>query len=839
MAGISVPQYEIFKIGTNKLKYSDWNLEITKKEAFQFQELISLFEAQEFRIMANKILEKPINTIDFTQIFIQVVVEKKSDFSRATGKKGITVNGINFRRFVGTTGGLKNNTLLFCNSKYIDELNRLCECKRNPNVKLVPAKYEAYKALTCSASQTICNPNGILVVKDCITQYFADVISLDDGVESNEPIRQLVKNKSLENNVSDGFNLCTIQYMQRVAESLNLDYVPGGVCLRNAWLKGMLYPFPIIEFIEKYNNGNYMIEDIWGNLQDVRECEMILTESSLKLWSAYKNIDEYVEAYKECGYGFSVTKISPHELEEERELNYQYLQSYEFTQDDITELCDPTIQYLKDAMCGDYSSTIKFLGINENVDINSWQSALYTSEYMLGDPYVIDSIHRYIKKKMNDAKIGKLFVKGNYQIASGDPFALMQSICGLEVTGLLKANEVYSKFWIDRNEDEVVLFRSPMTSHNNIRMCKINLSEDCQYWYQYMDTIMIINGWDSFCMAENGEDYDSDLNFSTNNAVLKRRYKLLPAIECVQRNAQKVVVTEKEVKKTNKNGMGNQVGTITNYVTSMKEVQAHFPKGSKEYNELEYRIECGQLYQQAELDKIKGIVATPMPSEWYNLGACGDDKYLQSLCAYRKPYFMIYVYDETKRQYTNYVKESNAKCYALYKCSIQDLYDNYENLDQEKLAFLFWYERKMPVGLGNCSMNQICNYVETQLDGYKSQLHRDSSFDYNVLKVKRRCTEEHRQALKELEQYYRECVATYKAKKQNNDEFDKFYQRKNMMIYFRDKAIELCPNDDERLNIILDMTYGYKGNRQFCWDCIGELIIKRLKELEEEIVYTK
>ena len=25
MAGISVPQYEIFKIGTNKLKYSNWN----------------------------------------------------------------------------------------------------------------------------------------------------------------------------------------------------------------------------------------------------------------------------------------------------------------------------------------------------------------------------------------------------------------------------------------------------------------------------------------------------------------------------------------------------------------------------------------------------------------------------------------------------------------------------------------------------------------------------------------------------------------------------------------------------------------------------------------------
>lgn len=836
MAGISVPQYEIFKIGTNKLKYSNWSLTISKKEAFKYQELISLFEAQEFRIMANKILKKDIKEIDFSQIFMQVVIDKKSDFGRATCKKGVTVNGINYRRFVGTTGGLKNNTLLFCNSQYVDELNELCECKRNKEVPLVPAKYEAYKALTCSASQPICNPNGVLVVRDCITKYYADVISLDDGVESDEPSREIVKNKELENNVSDGFNLCTIEYIQRVGESLGLDYTPSGVCLRNAWLKGMLYPFPIIEFVEKYNNGNYFIKDIWGNIQDIRKCEMIITESSLKLWSAYNSIDEYVNACEECGYGFSVTKISPHVLEERRELNYQYLQSYDFTDEDIEELCAPTIQYLKDAMCGDYSSTIKFLGITDNADVNSWQRALFTSEYMMGDPYVIDSVHRFIKKKMNDAKIGKLFVDGNYQIASGDPFALMQSICGLEVTGLLKADECYSKFWIDKNENEIVLFRSPMTSHNNIRMCNVNSSEECQYWYQYMDTIMIINGWDSFCMAENGEDWDSDLNFSTNNAVLKRRYKLLPAIECVQRNTSKVLVTEKEVLKTNKNGMGNQVGTITNYVTSMMEVQSHFEKGSKEYKELEYRIECGQLYQQNELDKIKGIVAKPMPSNWYNMGACADDRYKQSICAYRKPYFMIYIYDETKRDYKKYIKESNDKCKLIYNCSIQDLYSNKDNLSDEQKEFLFWYEFKMPVGTGECSMNKICRYVESQLDGYKSQLHRNSTFDYNELKVKRRCTEEHRQSLRELEQEYRECVQEYKAQKH----FDKGESNKNRkFLYkkFHEEAMNICPNNDERLNIILDITYGYNGNKQFCWDTIGDLICERLEEMNT--VYTE
>ncbi len=836
MAGISVPQYEIFKIGTNKLKYYNWDLKITKKEAFAFQELVSLFEAQEFRIMANKILKKDITEIDFSEIFLQVVIDKKSDFGRAASRKGITVNGINYRRFVGTTGGLKNNTLLFCNSEYIDRLNRLCECKRNKNIPLVPAKYEAYKALTCSASQPICIPDGILVVKDCLTQYCADVISLDDGKNFDEPVMETVLNKPLENNVSDGFNLCTIDYMKRVAEFLKLDYVPNGVCLRNAWLKGMLYPFPIIEFVEEFHDGNYFIEDIWGNIQDIRKCEMIITESSLKLWSAYDNIQSYENAYKECGYSFSVTKISPPILEDQRELNYQYLQSYEFTEEDIEELCAPTIQYLKDAMCGDYSSTVKFLGITENTKVNSWQRALYASRYMLGDPYVIDSVHKFIRKKINNAKIGKLFVQGNYQIASGDPFAFMQSVCGLKVTGLLEAGECYSKYWIDKKENDVVIFRSPMTSHNNIRKYHVSHSKECQRWYQYMDTVMIINAWDSFCIAENGCDWDGDILFSTNNPILKKRYRNLPAIECVQRHAPKKTITESEVKKTNKNGMSNQVGTITNYVTSMIEVQSHFAKDSKEYKELEYRIGCGQLYQQAELDKIKGIVATPMPSRWYNVRACADDKYLQSICAYRKPYFMIYIYEETRRSYKKYIKESNDKCYALYNCSIQDLYHNRKELSDEQKDFLSWYELKMPVGTGNCSMNQICRYVESQLDGYRLQLHKNSCFDYHVLKTKRRCTKEHRQALEELEQYYCECIREYKT----STHLTKDDSNRNRYFLYKKFSLEakkICPNKEERLNIILDITYLHNGNRQFLWDTAGEDMIKRLEEIE--LVHTK
>lgn len=843
MAGIKVPQYEIFKIGTKKLKYNKWNLNITKKEAFLLDEVIALFEAQEFRLIA-KILNKPIHRIDFSKYIMSVVIDSPGDFRRATSKNGIIVNGITYKRFVGTTGGLKNNTLLFVNAEIIDELNRRCNCKRNENVKLVPAKLEAYKALSCSASQPIVNPNRILVVRDCITKFYDTVINIDDSNEEiREPVMTILENVELENNVSDGFNLCTIEYMRKVSESLGLDYVTSGVCLRNAWLKGMLYPFPILEFVEKYNKGNYFIEDIWGNIQDIRECEMIVTESSLKLWSAYNSVDEYMEAYNECGYTFAVTKISPQFLDNTRELNYQYLQSYDFTDEDIKELCAPTIKYLKDSMCGDYESTINFLGITDQVESNTWQQALFKSRYMLNDPFIIDSVHRMIKKKINNAKIGKLIVDGNYQIASGDPFALMQSICGLEVTGLLKENQCYSKYWSDKTVDEVVVFRSPMTSHNNIRKCNVVSNDDVHYWYQYMNTIIIINAWDSFCMAENGCDWDSDILFSTNNNVLVKRHKKLPAIQCCQRNTEKVIVTESDILKTNKNGMGNKVGSITNKVTGMMEVLSHFEPGSQEYEELEYRIACGQLYQQNELDKIKGIVARPMPSYWYNFRGCNGDPYKQSICVEKKPYFMIYVYDDYKRDYKKYMAISNTKCMTLFGMSLDDLIHK-EDKTEEEANFIYWFKKKMQFGLGECAMNRICWYVESEFENYKYQLKHNNLFDYNRLKVKRRCTEEHRQKLLELSQEYVSYVAAYKKKKNNNthdndneisDTKDEILsKREQMKQYYYNAAKEICPNDDERLNIMLDMCYGYKNNKQFFWDCVGDLVIKRLEELEDD-----
>ncbi len=80
--------------------------------------------------------------------------------------------------------------------------------------------------------------------------------------------------------------------MQRVAESLGLDLYSCRCMFAKCLVKGYALSFPNYSSLsKKYNGGNLFYRGYWGNVQDIRECEMILTESSLKLWSAYESID--------------------------------------------------------------------------------------------------------------------------------------------------------------------------------------------------------------------------------------------------------------------------------------------------------------------------------------------------------------------------------------------------------------------------------------------------------------------------------------------------------------------------------------------------------------------
>lgn len=569
-------------------------------------------------------LYKELYRLQFREDYVCVVMKKNSHYKRAN--EGFRINGISYKRLLCTTGGVKTSTVVYVSDKIHQELKKRLSNNHNINIPLVPAKYSAYEALAASGSNVVSwpmsgdskIPGGTIVVKDVMTKFLADVIDVDDSNYPNEPMVELKCNQEFENNASDGCGIMTIELAKRWNGELcgNYDKPLCGCNLRNAFTKGMVFPFDIIKFAEEINGASdehpdkYLIEDVWGTKRDIRDAHLILTESQLKLWNCYNSWEDYYNSCIENKYTFRVAKTASDydDMDEVRQLNYQFIAPLRLTQEDVKELIKPTVDEISDILGGDYRKTLVYLcgsKLNDdnimNADIIS--RAIMANPTLIGDDYVLNRVRRMIKRRITDAKIGVLDVRGNFQILSGDLYALAQSMFGMKVTGLLKSGEIYSKFWLNRGVDEVLCYRAPMSNEHSIVRQHICTNEDAKSWFKYMESIAIVNAWDTMPAALNGFDFDGDLLFTTDNEVLMRRQKNLPALRCIQHKAKKELITEENLIQSNMNGFGSQIGQITNRCTSMTSLMANYSEDDEEYKALKYRTQCMQAVQQAEIRK--------------------------------------------------------------------------------------------------------------------------------------------------------------------------------------------------------------------------------------------
>lgn len=868
-------QRYVYKIRTSRLRRKKWNLQLSISDARENQELIALSESQIMRWIdelngitnpelhisdirsqikklkkeENLSISRPkikklyteLDSYQFKKDYVCVVIDKVKDFEYIY-KNGFTINGIKYRWLLGTTGGVKNNTLVFVNEKLLPDLRTRIDNGRNTNMKFAPAKLEAYIALVCSSSTPVSMPNGIVVVHDCITHFKSDVIELDDtGLD--QPSMKYIKDKDVELIDSDGYGLAMPQLMQRWGEEIHEDFLLPGCVIRNSFCKGAVFPVDFQEFAA--NHGFTEITDVWGNTYNINEVELILTESMLKLWESYSSIENYLENCEKNHYTFAITKSSEESLENVRTMNYQFLQSYDFTDEEIDELIAPTVNEIKDILADDYRKTVlyaKGVGLNANsvqhLD-NSFATALMIEPDMVNDPFIKSQIRSMIRKRIDDAKVGVLKVPANYSLVSGDPYSLCQSMFGMEVTGLLKAGQVYSKYWIDKGVEEIVSFRAPMTSHNNIRKLQVVHNKMMDEFYQYMTTPTIFNSWDTCADAMNGFDKDGDCVINTSFDLLVRKTQQLPAIVCVQRKAPKCVPNNDDIMRSNINSFGNAVGGVTNKITSMFEVQANFPKDSREYRLLDYRIKCGQLYQQNAIDKTKGIEAKPMPDTWYNWIAnkqtkATDNEQRKSfwmnrkIIADKKPYFMQYIYPSERAELNSYRKKNNEKSLMRFRLTLDQL-EKKENKTKEEERFISCYYDRMPLGIGPCTINKICWRIEELFDHINFS--DDVDFDYTIMKSDIAYSDKVYGKIKKLYESYKRSLQSYiqYAKTERIKSDERQIQKYLLKEEFKEKCLRDCPNEDMLCNIVLDLCYSKsKNSKQFAWDMCGEVFIKNL-----------
>lgn len=807
---------------------------------------------------------KELYNLQFKEDYVSLIIDKPTDYERAN--MGFKINGISYKRLLCTTNGVKTSTVVYASEKpivvnkknttMVQELRRRIDNGRDMNEPLVPAKLSAYEALCASNSIPVSWPKGIIVVKDCIIDFKSDIINITDKPGEKEPNVEFLKNQDVSNDCSDGCSMMLPSLARRWNGELTGDYDHelGGCNLRCAWTKGMTFPFDYIRFAEEVmgasdkNPKKYFIEDVWGEKRDVRESELIITESQLKLTSSYKSWDDY---YKNCidnGYTLRVAKTAPHEVDNVRQLNYQFIQSLPMSDDDIDELIYPTISEIKDIVGMNVDKTIAYL-CGSGFDSDSIEyadtvaKALMIEPKMISDPYIQSKLKKMIERRIRDAKIGVLDVHGNFQIISGDLYALCENMFGLEPKGLLKANELYSKYWKDCGVKKVLCARAPMSNIHSLMSQNICYDDKVADWYQFMPTVVVVNGHDTMPAALNGFDQDGDLLFTTDNEPMLRNQVNIPALFCPQKKATKVVVTENDVISANRAGFGSKIGSITNRITAMTSLMANYEPGSKEYETLRYRTQCGQKLQQEEIDKAKGIIPVKMNPEWYVWSANKIDydndsaeeierkKFNQKICAHKKPYFFQYNYLSLKRDYDKYVKTAKENAISIYKKTLDDMLQS-DNLNDEEQKFIENYKKRLPLDISPSVMNRICWAVERETNDLN--FFNSSNYSCYDLYTGVPYNKEIYDIVKLICNNYRDSI---KKESKNiltkNESSAEFTQNTSDVLEYYIKEMHIqCPNEEVLCDILIDLCYNNekkdKYSKEILWAACGNVIVDRL-----------
>lgn len=535
-------QKYIYKINSKRLRNANWSLTLPIHEAKKNNEMISLADSQvlrwideingvvdadlqavEIRRQLRAIRKAPnsiqnrrqikelyeeLDRLQFQPDYMCLIVDKVKDYHRAC--RGFRINGIRYRRLLGTNGGIKNSTIVFVSDRVWPELRRRINNGRNKEKAMVPAKFEAYQALTCSASIPVSMPHGVIVVQDCETEFVSDIIYLDDSGDG-EPVMETRSHTGITIDASDGYGLMLPSLAERWSDELELGYTAGVMNTRYAWEKGVVCSFDYLDFAENVAHS-WTVKDAWGMERDVRNAELILTTSMVKLWDSYSSCEEYLAKSEANGYTFGIAKTCPEKLESERSTNYQFIQGLLLSPADIEELVAPTVQEFKDVLALDWRKAILFLcgsGLTEksvrNMD-NGYALEMMIEPSVFSDTYVLNTIYSLIRNRIDEAKTGVLKVHGNYSIVTGDPYALCQSIFGLPVTGLLKEYEIYNEYWADSGAESLACFRAPMSCSNNIRRVYPVASEEARHWYGHLHASTVFNAWDTAMIALNGMD---------------------------------------------------------------------------------------------------------------------------------------------------------------------------------------------------------------------------------------------------------------------------------------------------------------------------------------------
>ena len=333
--------------------------------------------------------------------------------------------------------------------------------------------------------------------------------------------------------------------MALMDDSVFPDYCNGMALLRNHFFKACAFRTYIQKFFRDYclkhniDYETYEIEDMFGQKHLAKNIKMITTDNAWKIKKFAKyfgGLEETYEYWKQrvrmdgCIFGI-VKHDKPSKLGDVQQLSYQAINTLPCTYDDIEKICGTSLEYIN-LLKNDDAAYEKYLRSNANVvnhyemmaDLYAWNHEFANSRLFRKDRTKI------ISKYLHKLRGGKITVNGDNLTVCGNPYALLLYTVSenWEDDPCLRPEDGVIQVYTKRFDDGEYLcgIRSPHNSANNIGYFKNVRHPIMDNYFNFSNNIMAVNCIHTDVQSRmNGEDFDSDFNFVTNQSEMVKAAK--------------------------------------------------------------------------------------------------------------------------------------------------------------------------------------------------------------------------------------------------------------------------------------------------------------------------
>ena len=596
---------------------------------------------------------------------------------------------------------------------------------------------------------------------------------------------------------------------------------PSAFIFRAAFSKGLLVVFDFHKLAQEH--GVKKITDIYGKEHWLDDIEVVLSESQFKLAKAYADLSEYNRMCEQTGFGWGVSRYTPKNDKVSTTTTYQYLQSINITKEKIPSICQPTIDWIENVSGLNWKDVLIFLlGEIESFEQADFDQLDYLAKAIMLEPecmkdsFIHKKLLRLLNKKIKESYTGVLKIDGNYQFIISDPYAQAEWLLGLPVVGILNKGYAYSHFWNEVLIDRVSCFRSPMTWRSEHIVLPLDSREN--EWYTHLYSGIVMNIYDDWLMRLSGADLDGDIVMTT-PLFTTCHYEGLNIPTYHRQTADKVPIKADDLWKSDTLSFGSKIGIITNIETTFFSLLPLF-KGTEMEKILINRIKACNIYQNMQIDKTKGITISPLPDWWdkWQKEGTNADVY-NTLLARQRPYFFRYVYSEWNKKYTHHLNSYENICIVKFGYNLATLLEK-QDLSELEQKVKTDFVKYSPLLDTDCSMNQICHYMEKNVKEIKTN-QRNISFDFSIymnpyIIIDQTKLAQMNELFEKYKSYLRSSYDTTNCLE--NEEFS----RDDYIKVLEKEAYRISSNLSELTNLLIVTCYGHGENsKEFCWKMFG------------------